>query len=188
MAQGSQARRSLRTATKLLLAAFIFYVASMFVYRLLNGMAFDPEASTYVSIEPSDREKFLKDLSAIANSHGLRTWISSAVPDDGPALYVLEGSGGALNLWAQNVLLSGKECGRSGSPQNDPGQFRIHVLPSMWLPLRSRATALFESVSRDLSDRGYRMTADPSIECDSTPSPNGLPVPPNTSLERTREG
>jgi hypothetical protein len=188
MAQVPQAPRSLRAATKLLLAAIIVYIASMFVYRLFNGMAFDPAASGYVSIDPSDREKFLKDLSAIANSHGLRTWISSAVPDDGPALYVVEGSGRALNLWAQNVLLSGQECGRSGSPQNDPGQFRIHVLPSMWLPIRSRATALFESVSRDLSAKGYRLAQGPSIECGSTPSPNGLPVPPNKSLERTREG
>jgi hypothetical protein len=187
MAQVSQPRFSLRAAARFLMAAFVLYVASMFVYRLLNGMAFDPAASTYVTFEPSDREKFLKDLRTIANSRGLRTWISSAVPDDGPALYVLEGSGRALNLWAQNVTLSGEECGRSGSPHNDPGQFVINVLPSMWLPLRSRATALFESVSRDLLKRGYHMTAEPTVTCESGLSPNGLPVPPNISLERTRE-
>lgn len=188
MAQASEVRRSVLAATKLILAATIVYVASMLVYRLFNGMAFDPAASTYVSIEPSDSEKFLKDLSAIASSHGLKTWISRAVPDNGPAVHVLEGSGRALNLWTQNVLLSGNECGRSGSPQNDPGQFRIHVLPSMWLPLRSRATALFESISRDLSARGYRMSAAPSIECGPTPMPNGVPVPSNTALERTSDG
>jgi hypothetical protein len=176
MTQVSQPRFSLRAAAKFLLAALVLYVASMFMYRLFNGMAFDPAATTYVTIEPSEREKFLDDLAIIANSHGLRTWISNAVPDDGPALYVLEGSGHALELWAQNILLSGRECGRSGSPHNDPRQFEIHVLPSMWLPLRSRATALFESVSRDLSNKGYPMTAEATISCDSGLSSNGLPA------------
>jgi hypothetical protein len=188
MAQVSKSRFSLRSSAKLLLAAFVLYVASMFVYRLFNGMAFDPSASAYVTIKPSDTKKFLEDLATIAKSRGLKTWISSAVPDNGPALYVLEGSGRALDLWVQNVLLSGQECGRSGSPQNDPGQFRIHVLPSMWLPLRSRATALFDSISRDLSNKGYHIAAEPSTSCDSGPLLSGPQVPPNTSFERTREG
>jgi hypothetical protein len=188
MAQVSQSWLSLRSSAKLLLAAFVLYVASMFMYRLFNGMAFDPAASAYVKINPSERARFLEDLAAIANSRGLKTWVTSAVPDDGPALYVLEGSGRALNLWAQNVLLSGQECGRSGSPQNDPGQFRIHVLPSMWLPLRSRATALYDSISRELSNKGYHVAAEPSNSCDLGPPPSGPQVPPNTSFERTREG
>jgi hypothetical protein len=186
MAQASQSRFLLQSAARILLAAFVLYVASMFVYRLLNGMAFDPAASAYVTIKPTDREKFFEDLVAIANSRGLETWVSSAVPNDGPALYVLEGSGRALKLWAQNVLLSGRECGGSGSAQNDPGQFKIHVLPSMWLPLRSRATALFQSISRDLSNKGYHVAAEPSNACESGPPPGSPQVPPNTSSEPTR--
>jgi hypothetical protein len=46
----------------------------MFVYRLLNGMTFDPAASAYVTIAPSDRERFLEDLAESASSQGLKTW------------------------------------------------------------------------------------------------------------------
>lgn len=163
--QVSKPRSSLRRAAMSLLAVFFLYVASMFVYRLFNGMPFDPMATAYVSIEPADSDRFLDDLAAIANSHGLKAWKSSAAPNDGPTFYVLEASGRALNIWAQNVPLSGEECGRSGSPTSNTGQFVVHVLPSMWLPLRGRATALFKSVSGDLSTKGYHIAAEPSVSC-----------------------
>jgi hypothetical protein len=155
-------------AVKALLAVPVVYLVGVYGHFLLNGMPFDPVASTYVTINPKDTDLFLNDLGSIAKSHGLESARASATPDDGRTTYVFEARGRALRIYAQNVLLSGNECVDFPRVGSDPGQFSINVLPAIWLPLRDRATTLFEIIRKDLSHKGYRLSARPSTPCDRT--------------------
>ncbi|MFL6575899.1 MAG: hypothetical protein ACJ8MR_04750, partial [Povalibacter sp.] len=125
-------------------------------------MPFDANTTTYVTINPSDTDRFLTDLGAISKSRGLEPWRGSATPDDGRTLYVFEARGRALRIWAENVLMSGHECVDFPGVGSDPGQFVISASPAAWLPMRDRATALFEQLRKDLSNRGYTLSSQPS--------------------------
>jgi hypothetical protein len=178
---------SLTVVTRAVLLVLALYLAGVYGHFLFNGMAFDPNASAYVIIKPEDTDIFLRDFSSIAKKHGLDSAQATLTPEDGRATHVFEARGRAMRIYAQNVLLSGEECVDFPGVGSDPGQFVFNVLPAIWLPLRGRATSLFEVISQELSSKGYRIAKQPSTPCDSTRRTNQL-VPPNNSLERTREG
>jgi hypothetical protein len=184
--QESRWLASLAVSAKALLAVLALYLVGVYGHFFLNGMPFDPVASAYVTINPKDTDLFLDDLGSIAKSHGLESARASATPDDGRTTYIFEARGRAMRIYAQNVLLSGNECVDFPGVGSDPGQFAINVLPGIWLPLRNRATTLFEAIRKDLSQKGYRLSVRPSTPCDPTRRLSKLVLPPNKSLERTR--
>jgi hypothetical protein len=167
--QESRWLASVIVAAKALLAVLALYLVGVYGHFLFNGMPFDPVASAYITINPKDTDRFLDDLESIAKSRGLESARASATPDDGRTTYVFEARGRAMRIYAQNVLLSGNECVDFPGVGSDPGQFVINVLPAIWLPLRDRATTLFESIREDLSHKGYRLSARPSTPCDPAP-------------------
>jgi hypothetical protein len=167
--------------------ALVLYLVVVYGHFLFNGMPFDPAASAYVTIDPKETDSFLSELGSIANSLGLESARASATPDDGRTTYVFEARGRAMRIYAQNVLLSGHECADFPGIGSDPGQFVVNVLPAVWLPIPGRATTLFEAISKELSVKGYRVSADPSTPCDRDRRLRRTVLPPNTSLERTRE-
>jgi hypothetical protein len=179
-----KAFRVARSATKWVAAALVVYLIAVYGHFLFNGMPYDPSASTYVTISPKDTDRFLEDLGAIANLHGLTPSRGSATPDNGRTLYVLEAAGRGLSIWSQNVPLSGNECAELPTMGPDPGQFAIYVLPAVWLPIRQRATELFSVVSRDLSNRGYHLSGKARVPCDPSRVIDVASVPTNPSLER----
>jgi len=164
--QSSKILRHLRLATKATLAVVALYLAVVYGYLLFNGMPFDPKATTYVTINPADTDRFLQDLSAIASAHNMRPSTGSAAPDNGPALHVFDGRGRALHIWAQNTLLGAHQCSQAAEPQNDPGQFLVRVYPATWFPVWPRAHALFQAVESELEANGYSLTSTQSAPCD----------------------
>jgi hypothetical protein len=126
----------------------------------------DPAATAYVTIDPAHTKRFLDDLSGIAQAQNLTSWTATATPENGRTLYIFEGSGRALNIWAENMPLSGHECPEFPSPGSDPGQFQVVVRPAMWFPVWERAHALFRAVKSDLEAKGYALTSTPSAPCD----------------------
>jgi hypothetical protein len=182
VAQASKPIHFLRTAAKAVAAIVFLYLIVVYGNFAFNGMSFDPHATAYVTFKPADTDRLLNDLTSISKLHGLDPWRGSATPDDGRTTYVFEATGRALRIWASNVVLSGEECPDFPGVGSDAGQFGIYVSPAIWLPLRDRATALSEQLSRDLASKGYHLSAQPSVPCDPTRQ-----VPPNTSLERTRD-
>lgn len=186
MARASRWVASLIVVTKVSFVVLALYLAGVYGHFLFNGMPFDPEASAYVTIEPKDTDKFLRDLTSIVKSHGLDSAQATLTPAGGRATHVFEARGRAMRIYAQNVLLSGEECVDFPGVGADPGLFVFNVLPAVWLPMRGRATSLFKLISQDLSRKGYRVAAQPSTPCDSTRRATQV-VPPNSSLERARE-
>ena len=128
-------------------------------------MKSDPAATTYVTIDPNHTQRLLEDLSDIARAHNLTPWSESVTPNDGGPLYLFDGNGRALNIWAQNMTLSGRECPEFPSAGSDPGQFQVVVRPAVWFPIWKRAHVLFRAVKSDLEAKGYVLTSTPSAPC-----------------------
>jgi uncharacterized membrane protein len=185
--QESKTRRYWRLGARTIVGVVALYLLAVYGHFLFNGMPFDPNATTYVTINPADTDRFLTDLSAIAESRGLKPWRGSVTPDDGRTTYIFEASGRALRIWSGNVLLSGNECPDFPGVGSDPGQFAIYASPAIWLPIRSRATTLFEQLSKDLSSKAYSLSSRPSLPCDPARLNGQSSMPPNKTLERTRE-
>jgi hypothetical protein len=164
--QGSKRHPSLAATAIVVVTIVGLYLIAAYVDLLFHGMPYDPNATTYVTIDPEDTDRFLNDLGSIAESQGLEPWRGSAARGDGRTLYVLEATGRAMNIWAQNVPLSGQECAAFPGMGPDPGQFVIHALPAVWLPLRDRVVVLFGAISSGLSSKGYQLSAKPSVPCD----------------------
>ena len=129
-------------------------------------MADDPAATAYVTIDPAQTDRYMKDLADIARAQELDSWSSSATRDDGPALFVFEAKGRALRIWSQNMLLSGHECPQFPNVGNDPGQFRIVVTPALWFRSWDRAHEVFGTVRASLVAKGYVVASAPSAPCD----------------------
>jgi hypothetical protein len=182
--QVSRALRVVRSVAKWIGAILAMYLVGVYGHFLFNGMPYDPNASTYVTIDPKDTDRFLSDLGEISKDHGLTPWRGSATPDHGRTLYVFEATGLGLNIWSQNVTMSGHECAQFPGVGSDPGQFTLHALPAVWLPIRQRATELFERVRTDLLRKGYRLSAQATTPCDPSRLNELALVPPNPSLER----
>jgi hypothetical protein len=134
---------------------------------ILSGcsMQADPAAIAYVTIDPVDTQRLLDDLSAIARSQNLKSRTNKVSPVDRRTLYMFDGSGRALNIWAANMHLSGHECIEFPSPGSDPGQFQVVVRPAMWFPMWERTHVLFKAVQSDLEAKGYSLTSTPSAPC-----------------------
>jgi hypothetical protein len=130
------------------------------------SMANDPNATTYVIIDPADTERLMNDLTAISKAHGLTPYRSSASPEVGRTYYYLEASGRALNIWVQNMPLSGEECPEHRNPGPDSGQFIVVVRPAMWFRAWGRAHTLFKAVKSNLEAKGYKLLSKPSIPCE----------------------
>jgi hypothetical protein len=129
------------------------------------SVADNPAATAYITIDPAQTARYMKDLADIARAQDLGSWSSSETRDDGPALFVFEAKGRALRIWSQNVLLSGHECPKFPNAGNDPGQFKIVVTPSMWFRTWDRAHELFGKVRDSLVAKGYPVTSVPSTPC-----------------------
>jgi hypothetical protein len=166
VAQSSKSLRYLRLVTKATLAVVALYLAVVYGNVLINGMPFDPNDTTYVTINPADTDRFQSDLSAIARAHNITASMGSATPDSGPTLYVFDGHGRALHIWAQNALLGRRQCSDASEPQNDPGQFLVRVYPAIWFPVWERAHTLFQAVRSDLEAKGYSLASTQSAPCD----------------------
>ena len=80
--------------------------AWLVVFLGLGGcsVADDPSAAAYVTIDPTQTNRYLEDLANIARAQDLTSASAIATPDDGAALYVFEARGHALRIWSQNML------------------------------------------------------------------------------------
>ena len=127
-----------------------------------SGTAFE----FYVVIEPEETSNFIGAVMALAEAEGLETAEGRAVADTGNVSRFVEGRGGGIVLWVQNVLLSGNEdariCGVHPEPYSDPAQFVISTQPRL-LGSRSEATRLGERLYARLHEAGFDVRRQPVV-------------------------
>lgn len=127
-----------------------------------GGTAFE----FYVVIEPDETAKFIGAITVLAEAEGLETAEGRAVADTGNVSRFVEGRGGGIILWVQNMLLSGNEdpaiCGVHPEPYSDPAQFSIFTQPR-FLGSRSEATRLGERLYSRLHEAGFDARRKPVV-------------------------
>lgn len=121
----------------------------------------------YVVIKPDEAGKFVAAVTSIAKEDGLEFAVGEARSDTGNVLRVVEGRDLRLELWVQNVPLSGQEdplhCGLHHEAYSDPAQFVVSTQPRFFESSRASAVTLGQRVYSQLQKLGFDARVKPAI-------------------------
>jgi hypothetical protein len=114
--------------------------------------------SMFVAVHKERRDQLIGRIAAFLRDKGLRVDIGKASDDRGNTLTALKAVGGNIQVWIQNVPLSGEDktvpCVLSPEPYPDPEQLQIlvqsrfRILPNRGLPL------FFDDIQNLLQQQG----------------------------------
>lgn len=132
----------------------------MSILALSGCEQMNPTSDMYVVLDRQQTPTFPERLKAITHQIGLDSWSGVATDDRGRNLYVIQGRGQLVSMWAQNLPINSHEdprCDIMGDREVDPQQFIVSIKPRFPLFGQAAQKKTFGEMRQELVERGYRV-------------------------------